>query len=689
MLKMRAPRIQTLAIVLAALLPLGLLADTPLEEAICANDLSRVQELVRAGANVNEKQGDNYPLSIACYCYGGRPDIARYLLSVGAKVNLHTRNSYSALMWAIHSMESAGESDPMRQVVFLMLERGAEANYKDPATERTPLMGAAEKGDRQLVDLLLSKGADPSTKGGGDWCERGNPKAFCTAADLARKRGHAELAQYLEKKDPPGGRPAPTNVITLTEANWQEQSRSKPILAVAYFACGTTAPVFKYALSDLKGVSVAAMDVAKGNILKHELFGWDVLYLIYQGKVVKAVVADHEISTNFVRDWASKTLKEHGIPFEMNPSEPLRAEPISVPGDLRLSDELAGKFDFDEGPKNSAPKATQEFMVSSGKSALSIAGGTLNGTGEYAYEDLGAGFGIFRDEPKDGLTIHVNFNLQEREVGLGESFLLSMWGNHINLSVRHHRLHVDLISDKDLTEGHPATYSDGAFVEDADFVFNKWHDLVVRVDPKAKRISLILDGKRLKDIVLSALFLKLYDRNASSNLAVFNYGRCGSAMKGAVDNLLFYERALNDNEMKALYEQHRTLLPAMAMRTRAVSLSDKHQKFLAAAYTGNRSKMGKLDADSIGSAYNGWTALLYSAYFGRTALVQTLLKAGANPFASVGGWDAARIARKRGFPETARAVEAAMLASPLAKRGGFSFPARTKTMPTIAVPPLK
>ncbi|MBL8022608.1 MAG: ankyrin repeat domain-containing protein [Leptospirales bacterium] len=687
--KMGAPRIQTLAIVLAVLLPVALSAETPLETAICDNDLSRVQELVRAGANVNEKQGDgdNYPLLIACYCYGGRPEIARYLLSVGAKVNLHPRNSYSALMWAIQSYESVSPNDPMRQVAFLMLERGADANYVDPATERTPLMGAAEQGDRQLVELLLSKGADPGPKASGDWCEPGNPGMLCSAADLARKRGHVELAQYLEKKAPSPSPTASTNIVTLTEANWKEQSRVKPIIAVAYFACGTTSSVFKYALHDLKGVNVATIDVDGGNILNHDLFGWDVLYLIWKGKVVKAAIADQEVRTSFVRNWARKTLRENGIPYELGPDEPFIAEPISVPGDLRLSDELAGTFNFDNGPKNSAPGATQQFLVSNGESAFSISGGTLNSTGEDIRDDSGAGFGIVRDEPKDGLTIHLNFNLQQREAGLGDGFLLAAWGDYIKVSVLNHRLHVSLRADKSLPQGQNSTYFDGDYVSDDVVTFNTWHDLVARVDPKTKRVSLTLDGKRQKDVVLSGLFQKLYTKNENSNMAVFDFGPCGWIMKGSIDNLFIYERALNDNEMKALYEQHRKLMPVMAMRTLSVGLSDKHQKFLAAAYAGNSSKMGKLDADRIDSAYNGWTALLYSAYFGRTALVQALLKAGANPFATVGGWDAARIARKRGFPETARAIEAGMLASPLAKQPGFAFPARTATMPAVAVPP--
>jgi ankyrin repeat protein len=53
----------------------------------------------------------------------------------------------------------------------------------------TPLHGAAERGDAELVDALLAAGADPTvTHDGG-----------LTAADIAESKGHAELATRLRR----------------------------------------------------------------------------------------------------------------------------------------------------------------------------------------------------------------------------------------------------------------------------------------------------------------------------------------------------------------------------------------------------------------------------------------------------------------------------------------------------------
>lgn len=49
-------------------------------------------------------------------------------------------------------------------VVKLMVERGADLNYKHPITKMTALSLAAVDGHTEIVKYLLSKGADPNIK---------------------------------------------------------------------------------------------------------------------------------------------------------------------------------------------------------------------------------------------------------------------------------------------------------------------------------------------------------------------------------------------------------------------------------------------------------------------------------------------------------------------------------------------
>lgn len=177
--------------------PLGLAAEgDALHDAICDRNLNRVKALLQNGRRANQPMSDGgYPLELASYCYGGAPEIANYLLDVGADPNRFKEYDYSTLMWALRSMDSAEPSDAFRKIVLRMIEKGARANYQAPITGRTPLHLAAGHGDLELVQLFLRKGADRNAEAKEGW-DPGTP------ADYARLGGHVEVAFVLDGKDP-------------------------------------------------------------------------------------------------------------------------------------------------------------------------------------------------------------------------------------------------------------------------------------------------------------------------------------------------------------------------------------------------------------------------------------------------------------------------------------------------------
>lgn len=70
---------------------------------------------------------------------------------------------------------------------------------------QSPLMRAAQRGDEAIVDLLLANQADPALAG-----------AEGTAADLARKHGHAALADRLQALPPLQTKAADDSASELT-----------------------------------------------------------------------------------------------------------------------------------------------------------------------------------------------------------------------------------------------------------------------------------------------------------------------------------------------------------------------------------------------------------------------------------------------------------------------------------------
>lgn len=106
----------------------------------------------------------------------GETDRARALIKKGAKVN--------RLGWTpLHYAASKGQTDTTR----MLLEHGAIVNSPAP-DGTTPLMMAAFSGKRDVVQLLLDRGADATAA---------NLQKL-TAADWARERGHAALAEELD-----------------------------------------------------------------------------------------------------------------------------------------------------------------------------------------------------------------------------------------------------------------------------------------------------------------------------------------------------------------------------------------------------------------------------------------------------------------------------------------------------------
>lgn len=87
---------------------------------------------------------------------------------------------------ALHISANKGQLE----VVKLLVERGADLNYKHPITKATPLAMAAMDGYTEIVDYLLSKGADPNIK----------MRGGVSVLRVVRDSGNTKMAQLLESK---------------------------------------------------------------------------------------------------------------------------------------------------------------------------------------------------------------------------------------------------------------------------------------------------------------------------------------------------------------------------------------------------------------------------------------------------------------------------------------------------------
>jgi ankyrin repeat protein len=118
--------------------------DEQLLAAIEARDIQRVKVLLVAGANPNAKKNDKTAYQLAKY---GPDEIKCLLIEAGAE-DPSLRHS---LVWAVGTGRV--------ETVKVLIEKGSDVNIASVGLGN-PLLEAARKGNPEIVDLLITAGAD-------------------------------------------------------------------------------------------------------------------------------------------------------------------------------------------------------------------------------------------------------------------------------------------------------------------------------------------------------------------------------------------------------------------------------------------------------------------------------------------------------------------------------------------------
>lgn len=134
------------------------------------NYFSLTQPILKNAAGI-------YPLVLANQ--QGRHDVVNYLLEQGAPLNVVDEYGNNALWAACYAQSS--------DCLAALIHAGVDINYQNPASGATTLMFAASSGREQVVEQLLTAGANPSLKTHDDF----------TALDLASTRKILNLLSRL------------------------------------------------------------------------------------------------------------------------------------------------------------------------------------------------------------------------------------------------------------------------------------------------------------------------------------------------------------------------------------------------------------------------------------------------------------------------------------------------------------
>jgi hypothetical protein len=225
-----------LAVVVSVLLPAALLAGvsarawqldhpTPLMFAAQQGDLTKVDELLDRGGDVNEqnKKGRATPLIFAASA--GKADVVKLLLKRGANPNLCSWENVCPIWWAVYSKSfdaiktlidvganvnvnpgvnalefptlhlavGSGRSD----IVTLLLDSGIATEYTNFLAKNTALAHAVKDGHAAIARILIERGADL-----GAVTEVPFSESFeygtQSALEIAKKNGHTAAVKVVE-----------------------------------------------------------------------------------------------------------------------------------------------------------------------------------------------------------------------------------------------------------------------------------------------------------------------------------------------------------------------------------------------------------------------------------------------------------------------------------------------------------
>jgi hypothetical protein len=159
--------------------------ETPLFKAITTK-IEIIDLLVKAGADVNARNKyDETVLHKACEYED--VELIMYLLGKEADVNAVDDQGKTPLLVALYGY--IPDEEERLDIVRKFIEKGANVNVMDTIDKNTPLHLACDKGDNEIVKMLVENKADMKVK-------NGNGE---TPYDVAKIRGYKNIASFLSK----------------------------------------------------------------------------------------------------------------------------------------------------------------------------------------------------------------------------------------------------------------------------------------------------------------------------------------------------------------------------------------------------------------------------------------------------------------------------------------------------------
>lgn len=157
-----------------------------LVKSVTAGDVTEVQRMLLAGADVNTRNDEGSTLLMLA-SYAGNMAMVEALIDAGANVNAQDARGWSALSRAVYNAE---QDRGFADVVQKLIEAGANIEAAIAYGVR-PLMLAAGYGETAVVEVLLKAGADVLAKNEGGF----------TALMMVKQKHYVDVVNLLHEAE--------------------------------------------------------------------------------------------------------------------------------------------------------------------------------------------------------------------------------------------------------------------------------------------------------------------------------------------------------------------------------------------------------------------------------------------------------------------------------------------------------
>lgn len=358
---------------------------------------------------------------------------------------------------------------------------------------------------------------------------------------------------------------APT--IELTTSNWESKIADKTVLVYMSLGCdigGYASQMFVEAMEDLQGVYVTSFDTNSAyKMMQGKDYGLGTIALIRNGKVLESSKETYKDfhylgGYNQQKIWVYEALKKHNIPFNMPLPSQTRLTPKADKGVVDLSRGVNAIYRFDNGLADESGKKS-DFRLGG---TAQIKNSAFYSDGKYDNNRTGGDYKAFPYGEKsfpNGFTVHANIKVNNSDSK--RKHVLTFGYRMIDFEINEDKLLLSAsLSEK--VGGDNYIHTDDFYpLTEIPFKYDEWNSLIFSTDIDSRRMYLVVNGVRYNDIQLSKRFVEFFRKYGmdspygTSGVRTYNYG-WGGILNGYADDIVVYERKLNDNELMALHSKY-------------------------------------------------------------------------------------------------------------------------------------